>query len=115
MGALEAVRLADIVSRIPLRVLGGGPWSRCNVMPQRTKRRKAESGGMRQVGCVHSCETCCLSMRVGGHVGGYISVPPWTQIWWVRSWVQDWWVFDPIRIVCFVGAFLLRCPTGCRC
>ena len=26
--------------------------------------------------CVHSGETCCLTMRVGGHVGGYISLPP---------------------------------------
>ena len=31
---------------------------------------------MREDECGHSGETCCLSMRVGGHVGGYISVPP---------------------------------------
>ena len=31
---------------------------------------------------VHSCETSCLSMRVEGHVGGYISVPARTQISW---------------------------------
>ena len=31
---------------------------------------------------VHSCETSCLSMRVGGHVGGNISVPARIQISW---------------------------------
>ena len=24
-----------------------------------------------------------------GYVGGYISVPLWTQIWWIRTWVQN--------------------------
>jgi len=37
---------------------------------------------MRQVGCVHSGETCSLSMRVGGHVGWYFSVPARIQISW---------------------------------
>ena len=49
------------------------------------EEREAESGGMRRVGGVHSCETCCLSMRVGGHVCWYFSVPARTQIWWASS------------------------------
>ena len=73
------------------------------------KMREFKLGGMRRVGCVHSCETCCLSMRVGGHVGGYISTAM-TQIWWVRTWVQDCWAFDPISVLCTVGIFLPLSP-----
>ena len=47
---------------------------------------------MRRVGCVHSCETCCLSMRVGGHVGWYFSVPARIPMGSADAWVQDWWV-----------------------
>ena len=47
---------------------------------------------MRQVGCVHSGETSCLSMRVGGHVGWYFSVPARIPMGSADAWVQDWWV-----------------------
>ena len=46
---------------------------------------------MRRVGGVHSCETCCLSMRVGGHVGWYFSVPARIPMGSADAWVQDWW------------------------
>ena len=46
---------------------------------------------MRQVGCVHSGETSCLSMRVGGHVGWYFSVPARIPMGSADAWVQDWW------------------------
>ena len=50
---------------------------------------------------VRSGETCCLSMRVEGHVGGHISVPARIQISWdlVGQSVGPGLV-DPIRPVC---------------
>ena len=46
---------------------------------QRGRARWLELRVMREDECVHSAvsgEIYCLSMRVGGHAGGYISVPP---------------------------------------
>ena len=71
-------------------------------------------GGMRQDECVHSsllCETQCLSMRVGGHVGGYIIECTAMGPNLVSSTMGPGLVgFDPIRHLYSVSAFLLLCP-----
>ena len=71
--------------------------------------------GMHQDECVYSGETCCLSMRVGGHVGGYFSVPQGPRSGGserARN-VGPRLLFDRnlVRLWSSVGAFLPLCPS----